>query len=94
MDLVYLHSISIIIRNCTLIYNALCPLFSRDNSASRLFSCGVCEWARDSCIGVAIMHPVSWCDHGGPLSHMFHSLVRKQNVNLGRPRVWKEIAKS
>jgi len=34
------------------------------------------------------------CDHGGPLSHMFHSLVRKQNVNLGRPQVWKEIAKS
>src|SRR6266403_5109905 len=23
-----------------------CPLFSRDNSSSRLFSSGVCEWAR------------------------------------------------
>jgi hypothetical protein len=45
-------------------------------------------------MGVAIMQSVSWCDHGGPLSHMFHSLVRKQNVNLGRPQVWKEIAKS
>jgi len=29
-----------------------------------------------------------------PLSHLFHSLVRKQNVNLGHPQVWKEIAKS
>jgi len=49
---------------------------------------------KDSCFQVSKMPLVSWCDHGGPLSHLFHSLVRKQRVNLGRPQVWKEIAKS
>jgi len=28
----------------------------------------------DSCIENTIMQLVSRCDHGGPLSHMFHSL--------------------
>ncbi len=41
-----------------------------------------------------IMQPVSWCDHGGPLSLMFQSSVRKQRANLWRPQVQKEIAES
>jgi len=33
---------------------------------------------KDSCIGAAIMHVVAGCDHSGPMSHLFHSLVRKR----------------
>ncbi|MCU1318304.1 MAG: hypothetical protein JWN63_3626, partial [Candidatus Acidoferrum typicum] len=37
------------------------------------------------------MHVVAGCDHGGPLPHLFQSLVRKQNVNLGRRRSGRRL---
>ena len=37
------------------------------------------------------MHVVAGCDHGGPLSHLFHSLVWKQSVNRGRRRSGRRL---
>ena len=40
------------------------------------------------------MHVVAGCDHGGPLSHLFHYIGLETERESRAPQVWKEIAKS